>query len=86
MCRCSVHGFGGGWPPQSHHGIIAPTHVQSCTVERGHVNRNDMEKVGIHQAYLVHSTRWETTTSRSLRSLLLCCEILNMLVSEHARD
>ena len=66
-----VHGFDGNWPRQSHRGLMAPTHKQSCAVERGHINRNGMKKMGMHKAYLVHASAWATIAPSSLLSLHL---------------
>jgi hypothetical protein len=58
-----------GWPRQSHHGLMAPTHEQSCIAEREPINRNGMEKMGMHKAYLVHAGAWAIIAPPSLQSL-----------------
>jgi hypothetical protein len=38
VCSLKSGATGGGWPPWSRRGIMAPTHRKSCTVTRGRVN------------------------------------------------
>jgi hypothetical protein len=63
---CSVHGFGGRLPRQSHRGLMVPTREQSYAAKRGHINGNGMEKMGMHKSYLVRATTWAIVAPPSL--------------------
>ena len=45
------------------------------TVNSGRVNQNDMEKVEMRKAYMVHATGWATVAPPPLQSLHLLCEV-----------
>jgi hypothetical protein len=50
---------------------MAPSHKQSCTTECGRASQNDMERVGMRAAYLVHAAARATIAPPCLRSLHL---------------